>query len=753
MVHCARTILALAIVLFGFTLVSPWGWAAEQESATYQAGNGPIVKHIVKCSMYFVLLMLAPAAISWAQSADTNASVQIDDERHIKLVRTDNPPTLDGVLDDPCWAEAGKTSALFNERTFALCTEQTTIYTTYDSENLYVAFECLESDMSSLQANEYRDDRIQIRQDDHVQIRLDTFHDHRNSYVFYTNPVGACLDSRQGLVRDRRGWGQIGWDCNWKVATSLADDRWFVEMIIPLSELLFERKDNQTWGVNFMRKEQRLQEKGYWSLRKDDQDHARNFGHLEGLDLADAAGQRKLWLSPYVSGLFESNSTQEFDGNIGLDATYKVTSDLKAVFTVNPDFGQVEADTDDMILRDIERRLPERRPFFEEGLELFATPLSNLFYSRRIIDIDYGAKLSGKAGPYSLALLDIEGRIDREDQHVSGNFAAARVIRDIGEESILGVLATSSERKDGYNRVAAVDGRFRLPYDVDFSAQYATSWIDDDVESTPDDIEYDDSADDDEITARGTEQAYIFKVSHGQEPLWIWGEYIDIGKDFRPDLSFVSRRDIKGGRAGLRYFDDTEGAWYHQANAYVTTEFFQNHDERTVLRDYTMTSSVIMENGFGFGIKGAKDFHDPHDNYNVGITLEANALDAWHKARLTLGTGEFEETRYNSIGLRKGYTPLKRFTLSLDSELRREDLHEGHDNVWLTSAVGNYSITNDMWLKGFIQFRDQRQHNANIIFKWELFDRQIEWYLVYNDVQISDDSPYRSVFTKVVYNF
>lgn len=75
--------------------------------------------------------------------------------------------------------------------------------------------------------------------------------------------------------------GQIGWDCDWKVKTSLADDRWIAEISIPLSELLFEREGGQTWGVNFMREEQRLQEEGYRSLRKDDQDHARNFGHLD----------------------------------------------------------------------------------------------------------------------------------------------------------------------------------------------------------------------------------------------------------------------------------------------------------------------------------------------------------------------------------------------------------------------------------------------------------------------------------------
>ncbi len=105
------------------------------ESATYRTGNGPTVERIVKCSMYFALPVLALAASSWAQSADPSTSVRVDDERHIKIVRTDNPPTLDGVLDDPCWAEAGKTSAFFNERSFTLCTEQTIVYMTYDPEN------------------------------------------------------------------------------------------------------------------------------------------------------------------------------------------------------------------------------------------------------------------------------------------------------------------------------------------------------------------------------------------------------------------------------------------------------------------------------------------------------------------------------------------------------------------------------------------------------------------------------------------
>ena len=84
-----------------------------------------------------------------------------------------HPPVIDGKLDDPCWAKAGKTSTLFNERSFEPCNQDTIIRVAYDMDNLYIAFECLESDTSSIRAYERRDDRIQIWRDDWVEVKLE----------------------------------------------------------------------------------------------------------------------------------------------------------------------------------------------------------------------------------------------------------------------------------------------------------------------------------------------------------------------------------------------------------------------------------------------------------------------------------------------------------------------------------------------------------------------------------------------------
>jgi len=699
---------------------------------------------------------MSTVAASAEHAENVLTPTTVDDDRRVAIVRTDSPPVLDGVLDDHCWAEAGRTSVFFNERSFEPCTEQTTVYLTYDMENLYVAFECMESVMSSLRAYEYRDDRRQVFRDDFVEVQLDTFHDHRNCYVFVTNAVGARFDSRKGVATGKSS-GEVGWDCDWQVATSRADDRWFAEISIPFSELLFDREDGQTWGVNFMREEQRLVEEGYWSLRNDDPGHVRNFGHIDGLDLADAARQRKLWVSPYISAMYDSNSDDDFDANVGFDMTYKITSDMKAAFTVNPDFGQVEADTDDIVLRDVERLLPERRPYFEEGMELFDTPLRGLFYSRRIFDIDYGAKVSGKADSYSLAALDVEGQIARSGERLSGNFAAVRALRDIGRESAVGVLATSSEHENGYNRVAALDASLRLPYDLEVESQYAMSWR---GGKTIQDT-------DEETYPEGSEHAFVLDIDHGEQPFWIGAEYRDIGKNFRPDLAYVSRRDIRGGTVMMRFSDDSTSAPYHKASASAYTTLYENHDGQTVLRDYEMSGRVTLKNGFAFGMRLKKGFRVPYENFEddppdpllppynnreAGVSFELNSLDNWHSTQLYFAAGEFENIPYNRVAIEKRLTALDRLTLEIEGELRRDELEDGDDNVWLTSAVGNYAITDDIWLKGFVQYRDRRQHNINLILKWEL-SNQLDWYVAYSDTQSAGESPTRTMFTKLVYNF
>ncbi|MHC4625721.1 MAG: carbohydrate binding family 9 domain-containing protein, partial [Planctomycetota bacterium] len=177
--------------------------------------------------------------------------------RTIKAVRTDTPPVIDGKIDDSCWAKTETATDFTDYRLERLAVEQTIVRVLYDDENLYVAFECLEPDPNSIVAIERKYDQS-LRDEDSVTLRLDTFHDHRCTYIFAVNTLGTRYDARMGLFDyyDDETWG-----CDWTAACTVEEDRWYAEMAIPISNMLFEQKDAVTWGVNFYRREKGLQER------------------------------------------------------------------------------------------------------------------------------------------------------------------------------------------------------------------------------------------------------------------------------------------------------------------------------------------------------------------------------------------------------------------------------------------------------------------------------------------------------------
>lgn len=210
-------------------------------------------------SMKYTLIMFVvlPAMVllintdtSWAARGPVRA---------LAAVRTDTAPVIDGKLDEPCWSQANIAADFTNYKTERLSEEQTLVRVLYDDENLYIAFECLEPDPNLIVAVERKYDQS-LWEEDHVSVRLDTFHDHRCAYNFSVNPLGTRYDARIGLFnyRDDSTWG-----CDWSAACTVEKDHWFVEMAIPIGNILFDRKDAVTWGVNFYRDISR----GFWLSR------------------------------------------------------------------------------------------------------------------------------------------------------------------------------------------------------------------------------------------------------------------------------------------------------------------------------------------------------------------------------------------------------------------------------------------------------------------------------------------------------
>jgi len=165
----------------------------------------------------------------------------------------------DGKLDEPCWSQANVVTDFTDYRIERLAKEQTFVGVLYDDENLYIAFECMEPDPNRIVGVERRYDQS-LREEDSVTARLDTFHDHRCAYIFTVNTLGTRYDARMGLFDY---YEDSTWGCDWSAACTVQKDRWYAEMAIPIGNMLFDRKDAVTWGLNFYRDISR----GFWLSR------------------------------------------------------------------------------------------------------------------------------------------------------------------------------------------------------------------------------------------------------------------------------------------------------------------------------------------------------------------------------------------------------------------------------------------------------------------------------------------------------
>jgi len=292
-------------------------------------------------------------------------------------------PRIDGLLDDEIWQETpvftGFTQREPKEGDPA--SERTTVQFAYDDAALYVAIVAYDREPDKIVARLVR--RDQWTEADWVQIALDTHHDHQSGSWFEVNAGGSIKDGR--TFND--DWSDDTWNGVWESAHAIHADGWTVEFRIPYHILRFSPADEYTWGVNVTRYVSRKKELVNWVMvpRKENGWISR-FAHLEGIE--EISPRRSLEFLPYSVGrsTFAPDGTvggRELFGNLGLDLRYGITSGISLNATVNPDFGQVEADPAQLNLSVFETFQDERRPFFVEGSQYFQTPI-NLFYSRRV---------------------------------------------------------------------------------------------------------------------------------------------------------------------------------------------------------------------------------------------------------------------------------------------------------------------------------------------------------------------------------
>jgi len=351
--------------------------------------------------------------------------------------------------------------------------EETHAYLGYDETNLYVVFVCFDRNRGGIRANLTQ--REQFFPNDFVDVWLDTFHDHRRGYEFFSNPLGVQADA---LVTESHG-EDMSFDTLWYSQGQLTPEGYVVWMAIPFKSLRFSNADVQTWGILLQRDINRNNEKSFWpTVTQRQQGLLTQNAPLRGLE--NISPGRNMQFIPYgimrsfhaldtrdpVAPRFD-NRTAKFDG--GIDAKFVLKDSMVLDLTVEPDFSQIESDEPQVTISErFEVFFPEKRPFFLENSNYFATPIQLLF-TRRIANPQFGARLTGKAGKWSMGALVADDRspgleVPASDPSADKRalFGIVRVNRDIFKDSTIGVMFTDREFRGSFNRVGGADTYLKL---------------------------------------------------------------------------------------------------------------------------------------------------------------------------------------------------------------------------------------------------------------------------------------------------
>lgn len=305
-------------------------------------------------------------------------------------------PVIDGKLNDKAWSEAkwGDGFYQFQPYNGKKATQKTDFKILYDNNNLYVAIRCYDSEPNKIVRRLTRRDHID---GDWAGIAIDSHFDKRSAYGFFVSEAGVKFD---GKFTNDNGNSDNSWNPIWYVKTSKDSKGWVAEMRIPLSQLRFAKEPSMTWGLELVRYIFRNQEKDFWQpIYQDASGFVSQFGLLTGIH--NLKPKKEVFLTPYVMSKLTTGPVTAGDPfskaraasvSAGLDGTIAVTNDLTMNFTINPDFGEVNADPAQVNLSAFETYFSELRPFFVEGSNIFNFPViagndnsrENLFYSRRI---------------------------------------------------------------------------------------------------------------------------------------------------------------------------------------------------------------------------------------------------------------------------------------------------------------------------------------------------------------------------------
>ena len=660
-------------------------------------------------------------------------------DREVTAVLTDEPPRIDGHLDELLWSRVEPVQQFIQvwPEDGSPATERTEVRIAYDEDYLYFAFQNFDATPELIRAKNLerggRNDR-----DDHVYIGLDTYRDGRNAYLFEMNALGTQDDATvtdEGLTID-----SFSWDAVFRSETVIDDAGWSMEVAIPFRQLRFPEGDDLSFGLMLSRMINRKNERVMWpriGLGRGSSFGAlatvSEYGVLKGLK--GIRRGRNLEVKPYAITDIQTDravdaanpalvNVGEFAVDAGVDVKYGITSNLTLDLTVNTDFAQVEADNVQLNLSRFSLFFPEKREFFLERSGLFEhgnARSTQTFFSRRIGLADQilaGARLTGQAGPLSLGALNIATGPQLDDFLGSRmvNNAVVRARADVLPRTTVGAIGTSLVTDDRSNTALGLDGQVR--FGVNSLAEvWATQVWDTEPALT---------------SAAGHALVQVQDDTYGAQ-----ASLTSVGSTYAPALGFVRRQDMRRATGQLLYRPlvsipplpfvrrlalQTDGTYIEGQDGEIQTTSLEG--EARVDFNRRDAIAVSVERQFerledAFAIR--PDVVIPADDYTftqVGLRGETDSSrPVFVQARASAG-GFFDGDRFD-VGGTLGWRQSQHLVLEGSLDRSAIDLPAGSFDATTVSLSVLGALNRSLFARSLIQYDNfSRDLQANIRVNW-----------------------------------
>lgn len=693
-----------------------------------------------------IFLIAISTNAAHSQTRDSNPDKQ---RLSIEAVFAENPPRVDGHLDDDIWQTIEPVRDFVQRwpAEGAPPTEETWAKVAYDRDHLYFAFKFSDRNPELIRAKNMerggRNDR-----DDHAYIGLDTFLDGRNAYLFEMNALGTQDDAM--IADERLSIDAYSWDAVYKSETVIDDEGWTLEVSIPFRQLRFPDGDELEFGLFMRRKINRKNETLNWPLipltygsgYTDDLRTVSKYGRLTGLK--NIRRGQKIEITPYVitgaqnvrNDLNLKATESDLTRDIGVDLKYGITSNITLDLTVNTDFAQVEDDNARLNLTRFSLFFPEKRQFFLERSGLFehgASRRTQTFFSRTIglsEDILVGTRVTGQVGRFSVGFLNIEtgSGMDELFGSKSANNSVARLRTDLFPRATAGVILTNWTRGDAWNRAVGMDSQIRF-----WSRSSFEAWFTDVRDSDPD---QDDRAGHVSLSLRNA----IFGASYS---------FTSVGKNYRPKLGFVQRRDLRQHGVTATYSPLFDHGPFRQITFRNTASYITGQDGEKQSWQIGSNLSFQLPQRDQFSISGSRQFDRLEQPFFIRPDAEIPAGDytinrigvrvVVDPGRRLFGSGNiqggdfYHGSRFNVTGS-VGFRQSKNLTLEGRANYSKVDLpiDNGAFSAITASLDILASVSRKLFAKALIQYDNfSRDLRANIRIDW-IHTPGSDLFLVFN---------------------